>query len=160
MDPGMSEEIDQLRERISDLLWENAALKADKKRDIQESLKRETWEVLRYFFELPATAAVIASQVAFHFRFKDNEAQYYLDSLLTCGFIIRVPNPNASFRDGHPGYFYMMTPHGRGFVMANTTVRQNALPSVSVVKSRGHVLTRHSSNFIPARDPDRFRRMR
>ncbi len=160
MDTGISEEIDQLRERISDLLWENAALKADKKKDIQEKLKRETWEVLQYFFELPATAAVITSQVAFHFRFTENEAQYYLDSLLTCGFIMSVPNPHASFRDGHPGYFYMMTPHGRGFVMANSTVRPNALPRVSAVKSRGNVSTRPSSNFIAARDPGRFRRMR
>jgi hypothetical protein len=160
MEATMGEELDQLQARISELLWENAALKADRKRDIQEKLKRETWEVLRYFFELPTTAAVITSQVAFHFRFKDNEAQYYLDSLLTCGFIMSLPNPHATFRDGHPGHFYVMTPHGRGFVMANTTVRQNALPSVSGVKSRGNGLTRPSSSFIPTRDPGPFRRIR
>lgn len=155
----MSEEIDQLNERISELLWENAALKADKKKDIQEKLKRETWEVLQLFFELPATAAVITSQVASHFRFTENEAQYFLDSLLTCGFIMSVPNPHATFRDGHAGYFYVMTPHGRGFVMANSTVRPNALPPVSVVKSRADSLKKSPPYAVPLRNQRRFPRL-
>jgi hypothetical protein len=144
----MSEEIDQLKARISELQWENAALKANTKKDIQDKLKRETWEVLQYFFELPPTAGVITSQIGSHFRLTQNEAQYYLDSLLTCGFIVTVPNPMSTFRGGHDGFFYMMTPHGRGFVMGNTAVSFSTSHPVRWIKSRTGFSKRHSLNYI------------
>src|SRR5208337_1059997 len=108
----MSNDIDALKARISELEEENAALKANRKKDIQDKLKREIWEVLNYFFDLPATATVITSQIASHFRLTDNAAQYYLDSLVACGFIANIPNPISTFRSGLAGFFYVMTPHG------------------------------------------------
>jgi hypothetical protein len=132
----MSEDINELKARILELEEENAALKANAKKDIQDKLKRETWEVLKYIFDLPATATVITSHVASYFRLPANVAQHYLDSLVSCGFIMTVPNPLATFRGGHDGFFYMMTPHGRGYVMANTAVRFNAFHAVRWIKSR------------------------
>jgi hypothetical protein len=142
----VNEEIVRLKARISDLEWEVEALKTNKKKDIQDKLKREIWEVLHYFFDLPATAGVITSQIASHFRLTENAAQYYLDSLLTCGFIMTVPNTIPTFRSGQPGFFYMMTPHGRGFVMANTADSFSAFHPVRWMKSRPGFWKRHSSN--------------
>jgi hypothetical protein len=145
---SMSQEIDELKARISELEQENAGLKTNTKKDIQDKLKRETWEVLKYFFDLPATATVITSQIASHFRLPANAAQYYLDSLVTCGFIMTVPNPLSTFRNDHAGFFYMMTPHGRGFVMANTAVRFNTFHPVRWIKSRTVFSKRRSPNYI------------
>jgi hypothetical protein len=142
----MSEDIHELKARIMELEEENAALKANTRKEIQDKLKRETWEVLKYIFDLPATATVITSQIASHFRLPANAAQHYLDSLVSCGFIVTVPNPLATFRGGHDGFFYMMTPHGRGFVMANTAVRFNTFHPVRWIKLRSIFSKKISSN--------------
>ena len=147
----MSIDIDALKARISELEEENAALKANRKKDIQDKLKREIWEVLNYFFDLPATATVITSQIASHFRLTDNAAQYYLDSLVACGFIANIPNPISTFRSGLAGFFYVMTPHGRGFVMANTSASFSAVHPVRWIKSRPGFSQRRSPNYSASR---------
>jgi DNA-binding MarR family transcriptional regulator len=144
----MREEIAQLKARILELEWENAALKAHEKRDIQDKLKREMWDVLEYFFHLPATATLITSQIASHFRLPENAAQHYLDSLVTCGFIRTLPNPVPTFRDGHVGFYYMLTPHGRAFIMANTALSSSRFHPVSWIKSRPSFSKKTTPHYI------------
>jgi len=149
----MNQDLDILKARISELERENAALKANEKKDIQDKFKREIWEVLKYFFDLPESAPVITSQIASHFRLPYNVAQYYLDSLLTCRFIMTVPNPVPAFRTGRAGFVYMMTPHGRGFVMANTAVSFKTFHPIRWIKSRPGFWKRHSPNYIAPPQP-------
>jgi DNA-binding MarR family transcriptional regulator len=113
-DLAMSDEIRELKKRIAELEAENAALKAQSKKELQRVLDPKQQQILKFLFDHPQNMTV--AQIAAHCKISKTDADSHLDTLFASGRVAAQQNL-SEFRSTGITTGFIITALGRATIM-------------------------------------------
>jgi predicted ArsR family transcriptional regulator len=121
----MSDEVSQMKQRITELEAENRALRAQTQRDAQEALDPKAREILQYLCDNPRNMTL--AQVASQFRLAKSVAEYHLEALFAAGYVAMQQSLSEQRPGGNlPGF--VITEDGRASVVRHRLIDHRPRP--------------------------------